>query len=153
LQGLSAIDLLKQINNTPDSIRPALINNVGGHANHTLFWEIMAPGGAHAPSGALAAAITSTFGDLDKLKAAINDAGMKRFGSGWSWLVADASGALKVISTPNQDSPIMQGLTPLLGVDVWEHAYYLNYQNRRADYLAAWWNVVNWTVVAHNYGR
>ena len=113
----------------------------------------MTPGGASAPSGALASAITATFGDVDKLKAAVNDAGMKRFGSGWSWLVSDASGAIKVISTPNQDSPIMQGLTPLLGVDVWEHAYYLNYQNRRADYLAAWWSVVNWTVVASNYGR
>jgi superoxide dismutase, Fe-Mn family len=153
LQSLSAVELLSKINETPDSIRQALINNVGGHANHTLFWEIMTPGGASAPSGALAAAITATFGDVDKLKAAINDAGMKRFGSGWSWLVSDASGAIKVISTPNQDSPVMQGLTPLLGVDVWEHAYYLNYQNRRADYLAAWWSVVNWDVVASNYGR
>jgi Fe-Mn family superoxide dismutase len=153
LQALSAIEILKKINETPDSIRQALINNVGGHANHTLFWEIMAPGGANAPTGALAAAITSTFGGVDQLKAQVNDAAMKRFGSGWGWLVADASGALKVISTANQDSPIMQGLTPLLGVDVWEHAYYLNYQNRRADYLAAWWNVVNWSVVAANYGR
>lgn len=153
LQALSAIDILKKINETPDTIRQALINNVGGHANHTLFWEIMAPGGANAPTGALAAAITSTFGGVDQLKAQVNDAAMKRFGSGWGWLVADASGALKVISTANQDSPIMQGLTPLLGVDVWEHAYYLNYQNRRADYLAAWWNVVNWSVVAANYGR
>jgi Fe-Mn family superoxide dismutase len=153
LQGLSAVELLSKINETPDSIRQALINNVGGHANHTLFWEIMTPGGASTPSGALGSAITATFGDVDKLKAAINDAGMKRFGSGWSWLVSDASGAIKVISTPNQDSPVMQGLTPLLGVDVWEHAYYLNYQNRRADYLAAWWSVVNWTVVASNYGR
>jgi Fe-Mn family superoxide dismutase len=153
LQGLSAVELLSKINETPDSIRQALINNVGGHANHTLFWEIMTPGGASAPSGALGSAITATFGDVDKLKAAINDAGMKRFGSGWSWLVSDASGAIKVISTPNQDSPVMQGLTPLLGVDVWEHAYYLNYQNRRADYLAAWWSVVNWDVVASNYGR
>ena len=153
LQGLSAVELLSKITETPDSIRQALINNVGGHANHTLFWEIMTPGGASAPSGALGDAIAATFGDVDKLKAAINDAGMKRFGSGWSWLVSDASGAIKVISTPNQDSPIMQGLTPLLGVDVWEHAYYLNYQNRRADYLAAWWSVVNWDVVASNYGR
>jgi len=153
LQSLSAVELLSKITETPDSIRQALINNVGGHANHTLFWEIMTPGGATAPSGALGAAISATFGDVDKLKAAINDAGMKRFGSGWSWLVADASGAIKVISTPNQDSPIMQGLTPLLGVDVWEHAYYLKYQNRRADYLAAWWSVVNWDMVARNYGR
>jgi Fe-Mn family superoxide dismutase len=153
LQALSAVEILKKINETPDSIRQALINNVGGHANHTLFWEIMAPGGAKAPAGALATAITSTFGGVDQLKAQVNDAAMKRFGSGWGWLVADASGALKVISTANQDSPIMQGLTPLLGVDVWEHAYYLNYQNRRADYLAAWWNVVNWDVVAANYGR
>jgi len=153
LQSLSAVELHKKITETPDSIRQALINNVGGHANHTLFWEIMTPGGASAPSGALGDAIAATFGDVDKLKAAINDAGMKRFGSGWSWLVSDASGAIKVISTPNQDSPIMQGLTPLLGVDVWEHAYYLKYQNRRADYLAAWWSVVNWDVVASNYGR
>lgn len=153
LQALSAVEILKKINETPDGIRQALINNVGGHANHTLFWEIMAPGGAKAPTGALAAAITSTFGGVDQLKAQVNDAAMKRFGSGWGWLVADASGAIKVISTANQDSPIMQGLTPLLGVDVWEHAYYLNYQNRRADYLAAWWNVVNWDVVAANYGR
>lgn len=153
LQALSAIELLKKINETPDTIRQALINNVGGHANHTLFWEIMTPGGAKAPAGALAAAIDSTFGGVDQLKAQVNDAAMKRFGSGWGWLVADASGAIKVISTANQDSPIMQGLTPLLGVDVWEHAYYLNYQNRRADYLAAWWNVVNWDVVAANYGR
>lgn len=153
LQSLSADELLRKINETPDSIRQALINNVGGHANHSLFWEIMTPGGANAPSGALAAAITTTFGDVDKLKAAINDAGMKRFGSGWSWLVSDASGAIKVISTANQDSPVMQGLTPLLGVDVWEHAYYLKYQNRRADYLAAWWSVVNWDMVASNYGR
>ena len=153
LQALSAVEILKKINETPDSIRQALINNVGGHANHTLFWEIMAPGGAKAPAGALATAITSTFGGVDQLKAQVNDAAMKRFGSGWGWLVADASGALKVISTANQDSPIMQGLTPVLGVDVWEHAYYLNYQNRRADYLAAWWNVVNWDVVAANYGR
>jgi Fe-Mn family superoxide dismutase len=153
LQALSAVELLTKINETPDSIRQALINNVGGHANHTLFWEIMTPGGAKAPTGALAAAIDSTFGGVDQLKAQVNDAAMKRFGSGWGWLVADASGAIKVISTANQDSPIMQGLTPLLGVDVWEHAYYLNYQNRRADYLAAWWNVVNWDVVAANYGR
>ena len=153
LQAMSAVEILKKINETPDAIRQALINNVGGHANHTLFWEIMAPGGAKAPGGALAAAITSTFGGVDQLKAQVNDAAMKRFGSGWGWLVADANGVLKVISTANQDSPIMQGLTPLLGVDVWEHAYYLNYQNRRADYLAAWWNVVNWDVVAANYGR
>ena len=153
LHAMSAVELLQKINETPDSIRQALINNVGGHANHTLFWEIMTPGGAKAPAGALAAAIDSTFGGVDQLKAQVNDAAMKRFGSGWGWLVADASGALKVISTANQDSPIMQGLTPLLGVDVWEHAYYLNYQNRRADYLAAWWNVVNWDVVAANYGR
>jgi Fe-Mn family superoxide dismutase len=153
LHGLSATELLAKISDTPDSIRQALINNVGGHANHTLFWEIMAPGGAAAPSGALATAIDSTFGSVAELQKLVNDAAMKRFGSGWGWLVSDASGALKVISTANQDSPIMQGLTPLLGVDVWEHAYYLKYQNRRADYLGAWWNVVNWDVVARNYGR
>jgi Fe-Mn family superoxide dismutase len=131
----------------PEDKRPAVRNNGGGHANHTLFWEIMGPNGGGEPTGDLASAIDATFGSLDELKTQVNDAGVKRFGSGWSWLVWDGTG-LAVLSTPNQDSPIMEGKTPLLGIDVWEHAYYLNYQNRRPDYLAAWWNVVDWDAVA-----
>jgi superoxide dismutase, Fe-Mn family len=131
----------------PEDKRTAVRNNGGGHANHTLFWEIMGPDGGGEPSGDLAAAITDTFGSVDELKTQLNDAGVKRFGSGWSWLVWDGTG-LAVLSTPNQDSPLMDGKTPILGIDVWEHAYYLNYQNRRPDYLAAWWNVVNWDAVA-----
>jgi superoxide dismutase, Fe-Mn family len=125
-------------------------NNAGGHANHSLFWEIMSPDGGGEPSGALGDAIASTFDSLDALKQQVNDAGVNRFGSGWTWLVHDGTG-LAVMSTANQDSPIMEGKTPLLGIDVWEHAYYLNYQNRRPDYLAAWWNVVNWDEVARRY--
>ena len=134
----------------PEDKRTAVRNNGGGHANHTLFWEIMGPGGGGEPSGQLAAAISDTFGSLDDLKAQVNDAGVKRFGSGWSWLVWDGTG-LAVLSTPNQDSPVMDGKTPILGVDVWEHAYYLNYQNRRPDYLAAWWNVVDWNAVGAKF--
>lgn len=135
----------------PDATRTAVRNNGGGHANHTLFWEIMTPGGSKTPTGALGEAITATFGDLEALKKAVNEAGAKRFGSGWAWLVADNMGALSVVSTPNQDSPLSEGKIPLLGVDVWEHAYYLKYQNKRADYLAAWWEVVNWDKVAERY--
>ncbi len=135
----------------PDATRTAIRNNGGGHANHTLFWEIMTPGGSSTPTGALAETINATFGDLDALKKAINEAGAKRFGSGWAWLVADNMGALSVVSTPNQDNPLSEGRTPLLGVDVWEHAYYLKYQNKRVDYLAAWWNVVNWDKVAERF--
>jgi Fe-Mn family superoxide dismutase len=131
----------------PDDKRAAVRNNGGGHANHTLFWEIMGPDGGGEPAGDLAAAIDDTFGSLDELKTQVTDAGVKRFGSGWSWLVWDGTG-LAVLSTPNQDSPISEGKTPILGIDVWEHAYYLNYQNRRPDYLAAWWNVVAWDAVA-----
>ena len=134
---LASLDII------PEDKRTAVRNNGGGHANHTLFWEIMGPNGGGEPSGDLAAAIADTFGSVDDLKSQVNDAGVKRFGSGWSWLVWDGTG-LAVLSTPNQDSPVMDGKTPLLGVDVWEHAYYLNYQNRRPDYLAAWWNVVDW---------
>jgi Fe-Mn family superoxide dismutase len=134
----------------PEDKRAAVRNNGGGHANHTLFWEIMGPDGGGEPSGDLAAAITDTFGSLDDLKAQVNDAGVKRFGSGWSWLVWDGTG-LAVLSTPNQDSPVSEGKTPILGVDVWEHAYYLNYQNRRPDYLAAWWNVVDWAAVGAKF--
>jgi Fe-Mn family superoxide dismutase len=134
----------------PEDKRAAVRNNGGGHANHTLFWEIMGPDGGGEPSGDLAAAITETFGSLDDLKTQVNDAGVKRFGSGWSWLVWDGTG-LQVLSTPNQDSPVSEGSTPILGVDVWEHAYYLNYQNRRPDYLAAWWNVVDWNAVGAKF--
>ena len=145
-QVLDNLDLL------PEDKRAAVRNNGGGHANHSLFWQIMGPNGGGAPSGALAAAIDATFESLDALKAQVVDAGVKRFGSGWSWLIHDGTG-LAVVSTPNQDTPLMTGDTPLLGVDVWEHAYYLNYQNRRPDYLAAWWDVVNWDEVGRRYER
>jgi Fe-Mn family superoxide dismutase len=148
LQNASIEELLGNINDVPDSIRQAVINNGGGHANHTMFWEIMGPNGGGDPSGALAQAIDKAFGSFADFKAKVNDAGTKRFGSGWAWLVMDQGGNLQVISTANQDSPYMQGQTPILGVDVWEHAYYLKYQNRRPDYLAAIWNVVNWPEVA-----
>ena len=142
-------DVVKSLDKLPEAIRGAVRNNAGGHANHALFWTILSPNGG-TPAGALAAAIDATFGGLDQLKAAINDAGIKRFGSGWSWLVV-SNGALEVVSTANQDSPLTDGKTPILGIDVWEHAYYLNYQNRRPDYLAAIWNVINWDEVARRY--
>jgi superoxide dismutase, Fe-Mn family len=135
---------------TPDDKQNAVRNNGGGHANHTLFWESMKPGGGGEPTGDLADAINDLWGDADKLKAAMNDNGVKRFGSGWTWLVWDGTG-LALYSTPNQDSPLMQDDVPLLGIDVWEHAYYLKYQNRRPDYLGAWWDVVNWDVVGKRY--
>ena len=135
----------------PDKQAPVR-NNAGGHANHALFWEIMSPDGGGDPSGSLGAAIESTFGGLDELKRQVNDAGVKRFGSGWTWLVHDGTG-LAVRSTANQDSPLLDGGTPLLGIDVWEHAYYLKYQNRRPDYLEAWWNVVNWSAVQKQYDK
>ena len=144
-----AEEILRSLDAVPEGIRAAVRNNVGGHVNHTFFWEIMGPNGG-SPGGALAEAIDSTFGGLDDLKAAVNDAGVKRFGSGWTWLVADG-GSLSVMSTPNQDSPISEGKTPILGIDVWEHAYYLKYQNKRPDYLAAWWSVVNWDEVGRRY--
>ncbi len=134
----------------PENKRAAVRNNGGGHANHTLFWEIMGPNGGGEPSGALGDAIADTFGSVADLKTAVNDAGVKRFGSGWTWLVWDGTG-LAVKSTPNQDTPVMEGDVPLLGIDVWEHAYYLNYQNRRPDYLEAWWNVVDWSAVAARF--
>ena len=134
----------------PDDKQTAIRNNGGGHANHSLFWQIMKPSGGGDPSGALGQAIGDTFGDADQLKAAMNDGGVKRFGSGWTWLVWDGTG-LAVYSTANQDSPIMQSDVPLLGIDVWEHAYYLRYQNRRPDYLGAWWDVVNWDEVGRRY--
>ena len=153
LQSATIEEILGHIGDVPESIRQAVINNGGGHANHTMFWEIMGPNGGGEPSGALAQAINKAFGDFNSFKAKVNDAGVKRFGSGWSWLVASQDGSLQVISTANQDSPLMQGLTPILGVDVWEHAYYLKYQNLRPKYLEAWWNTVNWNAVAQRFGR
>ncbi len=143
-------DVLRALDSLPADIRTAVRNNAGGHANHTLFWQIMGPGGGGAPSGELAAAIDSTFGGLDALKEKVNAGGANQFGSGWTWLVWDGSG-LAVTATANQDSPVSAGQVPLLGIDVWEHAYYLKYQNRRPDYLSAWWNVVNWDAVAERY--
>ena len=146
----SVENVLAELDVIPEEIRTAVRNNAGGHANHSLFWQIMGGDGGGEPEGALADAIADTFGGADKLKEAINDGGVKRFGSGWTWLVWDGTG-LAAYSTPNQDSPITNGDVPLLGIDVWEHAYYLNYQNRRPDYLAAWWNVVNWPEVARRF--
>jgi Fe-Mn family superoxide dismutase len=145
-------EVLRNLDKLPEDKRGPVRNNAGGHANHSLFWTIMSPAGGGEPSGALAEAITSTFGSVDELKAKVNDAGVKRFGSGWTWLVKDGSGALSVVSTANQDSPVSDGQTPLLGIDVWEHAYYLKYNNRRPEYLGAWWNVVNWDEVARRFG-
>jgi Fe-Mn family superoxide dismutase len=142
----SVEDLVKGINTVPEDIRMAVRNNGGGHLNHTMFWEIMGPGKGGEPTGRIGDAIKSSFGDFEKFKTQMNDAGVKRFGSGWAWLI-DAGGKLTIESTANQDSPLMEGKKPLLGIDVWEHAYYLKYQNRRPDYLAAWWNVVNWDAV------
>ena len=147
-----AEEILASLDAVPEEVRAAVRNNVGGHANHSLFWQIMSPDGGGAPSGDLAAAIDEAFGGVDALKTAVNDAGVKRFGSGWTWLVSDG-GSLAVISTANQDSPLSEGKTPLLGIDVWEHAYYLKYQNKRPDYLAAWWDVVNWDDVAKRFGE
>ena len=143
-------NILTELEVMPEAIRTAVRNNAGGHANHSLFWEIMSPDGGGEPSGSLADAINDTFDSLDELKKQLNDAGVKRFGSGWSWLVYDGTG-LAVYSTANQDSPISNSDVPLLGIDVWEHAYYLKYQNRRPDYLEAWWNVVNWDAVAQRW--
>jgi superoxide dismutase, Fe-Mn family len=146
----SAEVILTLLDTIPEEIRAAVRNNVGGHVNHSLFWEIMGPDGGGEPGGDLRAAIDETFGGFEELKTAVNDAGVKRFGSGWTWLLWDGTG-LAVRSTANQDSPLIDDDVPLLGIDVWEHAYYLNYQNRRPDYLAAWWNVVNWDAVAKRF--
>lgn len=151
LQGVALEDLLRNIASVPEDIRTAVRNNGGGHANHSLFWTIMSPNGGGAPSGDLAAAIDAAFGSFDAFKDAFSQAAATRFGSGWAWLVVDGFGNLKVYSTPNQDSPYMDGFTPILGLDVWEHAYYLKYQNRRAEYIQNWWNVVNWEEVARRY--
>ena len=151
LQQKSIEDLLASLESLPEAIRTPVRNNGGGHANHTAFWEMMAPGGAKEPSGVLASAIDKAFGGFDKFKEQFAKACVARFGSGWGWLIADAGGGLTIDSTPNQDTPAMEGKKVLLGCDVWEHAYYLKYQNRRPDYVSAWWNVVNWTVVGARY--
>lgn len=152
LAGKSAEDLVSDLNSLPEDIRMAVRNNGGGFVNHNMFWTSMSPDGGGDPSGALADAINAAFGDMSAFKEAFAKAGMTRFGSGWAWLSQNSDGGVVVTSTPNQDSPLSDGLTPLLGLDVWEHAYYLNYQNRRADYISAWWNVVNWTEVANRFG-
>ncbi|HWW86048.1 MAG TPA: superoxide dismutase [Vicinamibacterales bacterium] len=146
LQSKSVEDLLRGINTVPEDIRTAVRNNGGGHANHTMFWQIMAPKAGGAPTGAIAAAIDSSFGNFDAFKDAVNKAGAGRFGSGWAWVISQG-GKLVVESSANQDSPLMEGKKIVFGVDVWEHAYYLKYQNRRPDYLNAWWNVINWAEV------
>ena len=147
----SVEDLIKDLNAIPEDIRTAVRNNGGGHANHSLFWTIMGPKGGGEPTGELAEAVKSTLGGFDSFKDQFSKAAAGRFGSGWAWLSVDGKGKLTVTSTPNQDNPLSEGLTPILGLDVWEHAYYLHYQNRRPDYIAAWWNVVNWKQVALNY--
>ena len=152
-ENMSVDDLMRNINSVPESIRTAVRNNGGGHANHSMYWQIMKPNGGGEPTGDLANAINSAFGSFDQFKAAFNDAGAKRFGSGWAWLVIGADGKLAVTSSANQDSPLMEGQYPVMGNDVWEHAYYLKYQNRRPDYLAAWWNVVNWDEIAKRYAQ
>jgi len=152
LESKSAVDLIKNLSAVPEAIRTAVRNNAGGHVNHTLFWTLLIPGGSKAPTGKLADEIKAKFGSFDDFKATFEDAGVKRFGSGWVWLVKKG-GSLDIISTPNQDNPVMAeyGAIPIFGNDVWEHAYYLNYQNRRPDYLKAWWNVLNWDEVARQY--
>ena len=146
LAGKSADDLIKNLSAVPEAIRTAVRNNGGGHVNHTMFWQIMGPGKGGAPSGAIADAINGAFGSFDAFKDQMNKGGAGRFGSGWVWLV-DNGGTLAVESTANQDNPMMEGKKPIFGIDVWEHAYYLKYQNRRPDYLAAWWNVIDWSAV------
>jgi len=139
-------DILRNLSSVPDAVRTAVQNNGGGHVNHSMFWAIMGPNAGGAPTGAIGEAITKTFGDFAQFQEKFNDAGVKRFGSGWAWLVQGKSG-LEIVSTANQDNPLSQGVYPIMGNDVWEHAYYLKYQNRRAEYLKAWWNVVNWNEV------
>lgn len=153
LQQREVTDLLYNINTIPERIRTAVRNNGGGHLNHSIFWAIMGPGGGGQPVGTLAQAITSTYGSFDSFKAILTDAAFKRFGSGWGWLVLTPDKKLQVVDRPNQDSPVMDGLAPLVGVDVWEHAYYLRYRNKRPDYLAAWWNTVNWDAVGKRYDQ
>jgi superoxide dismutase, Fe-Mn family len=151
LQSKSIEELLTGLADLPEDIQTTVRNNGGGHFNHNMFWEIMGPNKGGEPTGAIAAAIDSTFGGFDAFQQQFNEAGAKRFGSGWVWLVKDQDGKLQIVSTPNQDNPILEGLVPIMGNDVWEHAYYLNYQNRRADYLTAWWNVANWDEINRRY--
>ena len=153
LQGKNVEDILRQIDAVPENIRTTVRNNGGGHANHGLFWRVLSPSGGGEPTAELAKAIDASFGSFSKFKEDFTKAAATRFGSGWAWLVAGSDKKLSVISTPNQDSPYMEGLTPILGLDVWEHAYYLKYQNKRADYIGAFWSVVNWPEVAANYAK
>lgn len=152
LQEMAAEDLIRNLDAVPEDVRTAVRNNGGGHVNHTMFWELMTPGGSSEPTGALAEAIAAEFGDVAAMKEAVETAGLGQFGSGWAWLIVDVDGSLAVTKTPNQDNPMMEGEAGIiLGVDVWEHAYYLNYQNRRKDYLVAWWNTVNWDIANERY--
>ena len=144
-------ELIANLSQVPESIRTVVRNNAGGHSNHSFFWKIMAPNAGGAPKGKLAEAITATFGSVDAFKEKFQAAGASRFGSGWAWLVVNKEGKLEITSTPNQDSPIMEGLKPVIGIDVWEHSYYLLYQNKRPDYLKAWWNVVSWDQAEKNF--
>ena len=153
LKNMSVEDMLRDLSKVPEDIRTAVRNNGGGHVNHSMFWAIMSPKGGGEPTGGLATAIKQSFGSADAFKAKFNDAGTKRFGSGWVWLVRTKAGKLQIATTPNQDSPLMDGNYPIMGNDVWEHAYYLKYQNLRADYLKAWWNVVNWTEINKRYEK
>ena len=153
LQSKSVEDLLIGLTSLPDSVRNAVNNHGGGHLNHTIFWNNMTPGGGGAPDGKLADAVNSAFGSFDEFKTKFAGAAAGRFGSGWAWLCVDGSGRLAVKDFPNQTSPLTEGLKPIMGLDVWEHAYYLNYQNRRPDYIAAWWNVVNWKDVAERFAK
>ncbi len=153
LAGKSVEELVTNLSSVPEAVRGAVRNNGGGHINHTFFWELLTPGGAKEPSGALLEAINAAFGSVDELKKQFNAAGVARFGSGWAWLVKDGSGQLSIVSTANQDSPLTDGLTPVLGNDVWEHAYYVDYRNLRPKYLEAWWDVVNWDKAAENFGK
>jgi superoxide dismutase, Fe-Mn family len=150
-EAMPVTDLLAKLDSVPETIRTVVRNNGGGYVNHNLFWEIMGPDAGGAPAGALAAAIAQAFGSFDEFKAKFSAAATGRFGSGWAWLVVKPNGSLEVYSTANQDSPLMQGDAPILGLDVWEHAYYLKYQNRRPEYVTTWWNVVNWNAVAEKY--
>jgi superoxide dismutase, Fe-Mn family len=152
LEGKSLDDLMKGINSVPEAVRTAVRNNGGGHWNHSMFWELMGPKQGGEPRGRIGDAIKSSFGDFTKFKEQFAAAGTGRFGSGWAWLIDDGNGKLSITSTPNQDNPLMEGKKALLGLDVWEHAYYLKYQNRRPDYIAAWWNVVNWDAVGKRMG-
>jgi Fe-Mn family superoxide dismutase len=150
---MDPVKLIEQLDLVPAAIRQTVINNGGGHVNHSLFWQMMAPKAGGAPTGEVAKAIDTTFGSFDKFQTLFTEAAMKRFGSGWAWLVVNKTGALEIVSTANQDCPYTIGQTPLLGIDVWEHAYYLKYQNKRADYIKAWWNVVNWPFVAELHAK